>query len=149
MDWAPCPDKCGIYHRLSELEEMVSCQRFVHSPSLSLKLVTTQWIDCSHLPALTLFRPLLSRLDENLPVTFQGGLKGDAGGHHAYIFLRRKGQLESFNMMTLKSLFGRHGMNIKLGPSLPHCQMFPETLSSRMMRRVGLCFHMIWTSFAL
>ena len=25
----------------------------------------------------------------------KGGLKGDAGGHHAYIFLRRKGQLGS------------------------------------------------------
>jgi hypothetical protein len=33
------------------------------------------------------------RLQQKLPVTFQGGMKRDSDGHHAFIFLRRAGVL--------------------------------------------------------
>ena len=32
------------------------------------------------------------RLNQNLPVTFQGGLKTDDTGMHAFMFLRRRGR---------------------------------------------------------
>lgn len=33
------------------------------------------------------------RLDRNLPVRFQGGMKTDVDGHHAFVFIRRAGPI--------------------------------------------------------
>ena len=41
------------------------------------------------------------RFDDNLPVTFRGGLKSDDTGHHAFIFMKRQGT--SVGKITLKN----------------------------------------------
>lgn len=77
VDWTTRQDQCGIHHLLSTLERLVPCP-----PKLYKSALTGQ--------AMMLVTIPLCRLDTNLPVKFQGGLKGDVGGHHAYIFYEDK-----------------------------------------------------------
>lgn len=59
---------------------------FLVSPQLSF----SQNVPASVVPYL---QPVICpRLNNNLPITFQGGLKTDETGNHAFLFMRRRGQ---------------------------------------------------------